>query len=81
MIAGHGPLAPLLDSSPKFKMLVSTMFRFAYKIQQIRAAEPRGSAGIRSSILIIFKSEPYTLDAYLGNKNVFLQGLSMRPYG
>jgi hypothetical protein len=49
-------------------MLLKVMFRFAGKLHQIKAAEPGGTARVKTSTLIIFKSEPYMLDAYLGKK-------------
>ena len=50
-------------------VLVTVSFRFANKLQQTRVTEPGETAGIESSTLIIFKSEPYVLDAYLGKKS------------
>jgi len=46
-------------------VFVKVIFRFAGKLLQLRAAQPTRSAAVRSSILIIFESEPYMLDAYL----------------
>jgi hypothetical protein len=53
-------------------VFLEVIFRFACELRQIRAVQPNESAGVRSSILTTFKSEPYMLDAYLG-KDVFYQ--------